>query len=78
MSEYINVQFVQFPAVGIHGASTINEDGSFTILIDPRDSYDVQLETFFHEIEHIRNGDFYGIKDKTARDAEKKAHKKRP
>jgi hypothetical protein len=76
MSEYINVQFVQFPP-GIHGASTVNEDNGFTIFIDPRDSYEMQLETYNHEMEHIRNGDFYDIEMKTARSAENRAHKKR-
>ena len=76
MSEYINVQFVQFPP-GIHGASTVNEDNGFTIFIDPRDSYEMQRETYHHEMEHIRNGDFYNIAEKTARSAETNAHKKR-
>ena len=74
MSEYINVQFVQLPP-GIHGASTVNEDNGYTIFIDPRDSYEMQMETYHHEMKHIRNGDFDNIAEKHARDVEKAVHK---
>ena len=76
MNEYINVQFFQFPS-GIHGASTANEDNGFTIFIDPRDTYEKQLEAYNHEMEHIRNGDFDSVCDKTARKVELGAHRKR-
>lgn len=77
-NEVINVKYVQFPSVKIHGASTANSDGSYTVLIDPRDSIYVQKETYFHELEHIRNGDFDNICDKTHGELEFRAHKKRP
>ena len=76
MGDYINVQFVQFPA-GIHGASTVNEDNGFTIFLDPRDSYEMQIETYYHEMGHILDGDFENISEKTASNAENNAHRKR-
>lgn len=75
-NEVINVKYVQFPSVEIHGASTINSDGSYTILLDPRDSSDVQRETYFHELEHITHGDFFDIDTKHVGAVENSAHEK--
>lgn len=59
-----------------HGASVINEDGSFTVFIDPRDSLYVQRKAYMHELEHIENGDFNYIDMKTAGAVENSAHEK--
>ena len=34
-----------------------NPDGSYTIVLNSRMSYDTQLRAYRHEIEHINNGD---------------------
>lgn len=35
-----------------------NDDGSYTIFINSRLSYEMQQEVYKHEINHILNGDF--------------------
>ena len=35
-----------------------NEDGSYTILINSRLSYDSQLKAYEHAMRHINNNDF--------------------
>jgi Zn-dependent peptidase ImmA (M78 family) len=39
--------------------SCMNEDGSFTIFLNARLSYEQQRNSFFHELKHISNNDFY-------------------
>lgn len=73
----INVQYAKMPR-RMHGAATINEDGSVTVFIDPNDPPDVQRKGYLHEMEHIRNGDFDNICDKYAELLEIRAHRKRP
>ena len=72
---YINTQYLEMPK-GIHGVSVSNDDGGFTIFIDPRDSLYVQRKAYIHELEHIENGDFNYIDMKTAGAVENSAHEK--
>lgn len=72
---YINIQYMRLPR-GCHGASKLNSDGSFTILLDPNDSWDMQKHGCCHELFHIRNGDFDNIHDKDVSEIETIAHKK--
>lgn len=58
-SDYINVQILDF-GNSIPAAVTINDDGSFSIFLNARLSYERRLETYWHEIRHIQNQDFYG------------------
>lgn len=73
---YINLQYVAMPK-GIHGATVSNEDLGFTVFIDPNDPPDVQRTAYRHEVEHIENGDFDEIWDKSVGLVEENAHKKR-
>jgi len=72
----INVIFMNLPR-GSHGASTVNDDGSYTIFIDPRDSNEMQRYGYNHEVGHIIRGDFDEIWDKSVELVETNAHKKR-
>lgn len=76
MTEVINILYVSLPG-GMHGATVLNDDGSFTVMLDPNDPPDVQREGFDHEYFHISNGDFDNICDKNHREIENRAHKKR-
>ena len=76
MSEYIIVVYASLPR-RCHGASVINEDGSCTVFLDPNDPPDVQMEGYFHEVEHYKAGDFENIPDKNVGFIENRAHKKR-
>lgn len=50
-----------------------NEDGSYTIFLNARLSFEKQREVFLHELEHIHNHDF----EKYDADIiEEKTHKK--
>lgn len=73
----INVIFMNLPK-GSHGASTMNEDGSLTVFLDPRDSTPMQQSGYRHELRHYDHGDFENIQDKDVQQIEKEAHKKAP
>lgn len=73
--EIINLQFHNMPP-GMHGAATKNEDGSFTVFLDPRDPDPVQRRAYMHELEHIQNGDLDNRQDKTIQQVERMAHTK--
>lgn len=70
----INVQFMALPP-GVHGASVINEDSSYTIFVDPNDSDEVQMAGYAHEMRHISNGDFFNVADKQAAVLETRNHR---
>ena len=36
-----------------------NNDGTFSIYLDPRRSREQQIEDYLHELNHILNDDFY-------------------
>ena len=42
----------------IRALTVMNEDGSFTIFINCRLSFEQQKKSFLHELEHINNNDF--------------------
>ena len=56
--EDISVHFVDFHGTGIDEQVILNQDGSYTILIDARASYEAQAAAYEHAMSHIRNGDF--------------------
>lgn len=54
----INVHILDF-GNSIPATVTINDDGSFSIFLNARLSYERRLEAYWHEIQHIQNQDFY-------------------
>lgn len=56
--EDISVHFVDFHGTGIDEQVILNQDGSYTILIDARASYEAQAEAYEHAMSHIREMDF--------------------
>jgi Zn-dependent peptidase ImmA (M78 family) len=44
----------------IKGTTTKDENDFYTIYINARLSDEQQIETFLHELEHIKNDDYYG------------------
>ena len=71
----INLQFRNMPA-GMHGAATKNEDGSYTVFLDPRDTDEKQREGYLHELAHIKRGDLDNRCDKNIGQIEKSVHTK--
>lgn len=57
MTPDVNVILVDFPNGG-NEMVVPNEDGSYTLLINARLSYDGQLKAYEHGIRHIENNDF--------------------
>lgn len=53
----VNVILINFPTKAKEMV-TENEDGSYTILINARLSYEAQLEAYKHAMKHIENDDF--------------------
>lgn len=52
------VRLVDLPP-SVSGAVCPNEDGTFSIYINAKNTLKKQLETLDHEIRHIINDDFY-------------------
>lgn len=58
MRETIIIKYLEHAPAGFHGMVTHNADDTYTILLDPNDSAAKILETYFHELNHIKNNDF--------------------
>lgn len=52
------IRYMDLPP-GIFAFVTPNDDGTFSIYLDPRRSHEQQLADCRHEIRHIVNDDFY-------------------
>lgn len=55
--ETVNVIYANMP-VGIRSYVVTNADCSFTIVLNSRLTYERNLFSYIHEIDHIRNGDY--------------------
>ena len=53
----INVQYLDMPC-RIHGMIRENEDGSYTVILNSRDSRERNMKAYQHELEHLFRGDF--------------------
>ena len=53
--EFINVVYLQ--GDGVKACTKKNEDGSYTVFLNPNYSAEQQQQTFCHELFHIFNGD---------------------
>lgn len=51
--------FVDFPVCSCGGVILLNEDGTYTILLNSRLSRQQNKDSLIHELNHIKNGDFY-------------------
>lgn len=58
MIDGVNIGFLEHAPVGFHGMVVKNDDGFYTILLDPNDTYERRLQTVRHELQHILNDDF--------------------
>lgn len=58
MTPDVNVVVIDFKTAKGNEMVTSNEDGSFTILINARLSYDGQLKAYEHAMRHINENDF--------------------
>ena len=58
------VRLVDFPVgAGCDGAITPNDDGTYSIYLDARTTFERQKKAFKHELDHANNNDFYNDKD---------------
>ena len=53
----INVQYLDMPC-RIHGMIRENEDGSYTVILNSRDSRERNMKAYQHELKHLFRGDF--------------------
>ena len=56
--EDISVHIIDFESEGVDEHVVQNQDGSYTILIDARASYEAQAAAYEHAMSHIRDRDF--------------------
>lgn len=54
----IFIRFVCFPTLRVYGATALDENGDYNIFIDERLSNDMKLETYKHEVLHIKKNHF--------------------
>ncbi len=54
----IFIRFVSFPTLRVYGATALDENGDYNIFIDERLSNEKKLETYRHEVMHIKNRHF--------------------
>ena len=50
---------VDFPDSTIGGAVIPNDDGTFSVYINSRRSFEAQVASLYHELAHISGNDFY-------------------
>jgi Zn-dependent peptidase ImmA (M78 family) len=60
-SDY-TVRLIPFPVYNVGGMVTPNPDGSFSVYINSNLSQERQKQALEHELDHIRNNDFYNGK----------------
>ena len=60
-ADYV-VRMVDFPDATVGGAVMTCEDGTYNIYINTRRSREEQSKSFWHEINHIIQNDFYNKK----------------
>ena len=53
------IKFVDFPVCSCGGVILLNEDGTYTILLNSRLIRQQNKDSLIHELNHIKNGDFY-------------------
>lgn len=53
----VNVKFLDLPPK-IKAVATKNEDNTYTVILNSKLNYEQQLESYKHEIDHIKNNDF--------------------
>ena len=61
------IRMIDLP-VTVKGLTVKDSEGDYNIYLNSRLSADVQALAFRHEVEHIRNGDFYS--DESVREME--------
>lgn len=52
------VRIVDLP-VGVKGLVSPNDDGTYNVYLDGKSDREHQIDTYFHELDHIENDDFY-------------------
>lgn len=58
MTNEVNVILMDFKDTKTNEMVAVNEDGSYTIFINSRQSHNRQLEAYSHALKHIENNDF--------------------
>ena len=58
MKEVVNIGFLEHATAGFHGMVVKNDDDSYTILVDPNDTFEKRMQTIRHELKHIEGNDF--------------------
>ena len=75
LDDDIYVEFIDFKGNPGRELVTMNEDGSYTILVNSRLSYEMQCEAISHAQSHITNNDF---EKSCVQSIESEAHNKKP
>lgn len=56
--EDVYVYYIENAPAGFHGCVHANDDGSYSVFLDPNDTFERRLKTYKHEMKHIKNDDF--------------------
>ena len=55
----LNVHLIDLP-VKVKETVSENEDGSYSIFLNSRHTYETQMKSYMHALEHIKENDFSG------------------
>lgn len=53
----VNVKYLKLPCK-VKAVSTENEDGSYTVFLNNKLTYEQNRESYLHELRHIQGNDF--------------------
>ena len=74
MTENVNVVLLNME-YGIHEQVTRNHDDSFTVFLNARDTFEMQMQSYVHAIKgHIANDDHYKL---DVQEVEYRSHKEK-
>lgn len=55
------IRLIDFPVCSCGGIVMLNEDGTYTILLNSRLSHQQNIDSLRHELNHISHDDFHRI-----------------
>ena len=60
MTKDVNICLMDFPNTKDREMVAENEDGSYSVFVNAKLSYDGRLKAYFHALNHIKRDDFKG------------------
>lgn len=62
MDDIANIVIINLPPK-VKGFTSLNDDGTYTVVLNANHTMETQKATMMHELEHIKRGDFDSLSD---------------